>query len=284
MNGEEFVAKMKVILEKAGDASDMSLGWPVVSTDPDCVSDFGCDYEGNLVINGVSFPFNIKDLSAIRYRWNEEYYEGFFRFNFGDNVWIDSIFSECNFGEKCSIQYFDKYIRYKNPNEALSELKKWMSDDNKIQVHESEKNSEENVLEQSEIMVFECDAHLHEIENEHIRTATELTFHKTLPQMMASLSDEKKRACALIDFQNLLSTVQKEGDAANLHENDFYKAWPQFVDALLGWMIEIPDVNVKSKTFEVFDQVLSETITKLMIIGLGNGAISLGELSGNSEA
>ena len=109
MKNEEFVTKMREILTKAGEAADMSLDWQVVSEDPDCVADFGCDGAGNLVIQGDSFPLKISDVTGIRYRWNGETdaSDCFFRFDFGKSAYLDCCFSDCEVGQMYHVKYRD---------------------------------------------------------------------------------------------------------------------------------------------------------------------------------
>lgn len=107
----EFEQQMKTILRKASEASEMSLEWQLVSGDPDCVADFGCDHEGCLVISGESFPLKICDMTGIRYRYNSEtdYSDCFYRFDFGNNIHLDCCFSDCETGHMYHVKYNDTY-------------------------------------------------------------------------------------------------------------------------------------------------------------------------------
>lgn len=121
----EFVEEMKKILRKAGEASDMCLTWQLVSGDPDCVADFGCDHEGNLVIQGDSFPLKIKNMTGIRYRWNGETdgSDCFYRYDFGDNIYLDCCFDYCSTGDLYHVKYNDTYKTCLGKAEAIELLK-----------------------------------------------------------------------------------------------------------------------------------------------------------------
>lgn len=59
MTNNEFETKLKEILKKAGEMANISLGWMVVSNDPDYDADFGIDLEGNLILGQKrrGFPY-----------------------------------------------------------------------------------------------------------------------------------------------------------------------------------------------------------------------------------
>ena len=114
MDKTEFVDRMNYILDKASDASDMDLTWHVVSADPDVVADFGCDSEGNLVIDGRSLPtLKLEDLTNIRYRFNPETDDSdcFIRFDFGLFSYLDVCFSDCEFAHMLHASIRERDIR-----------------------------------------------------------------------------------------------------------------------------------------------------------------------------
>ena len=121
MTNAEFAARMKEILVKAQDASGVCLNWRLVSDDPDCVADFGCDRDGNLVIQGDSFPLKISEMTNIRYRWNNETDDSdcYFRFDFGKENYLDCCFSDCDMGQWFHIRYNGVYKTCLKQNEAI---------------------------------------------------------------------------------------------------------------------------------------------------------------------
>jgi len=125
MEIHEFEKQMKKILRKASEASDMNLEWQLVSGDPDCVADFGCDSEGNLAIGGDSFLLKIQDMTGIRYKWNAETDDSdcFFRFDFGKNIFLDCCFSDCETGHMYHVKYNDTYQTCMGKDEAIDLVK-----------------------------------------------------------------------------------------------------------------------------------------------------------------
>ena len=128
----EFEKQMKKILHKASEASGMSLEWQLVSCDPDCVSDFGCDSDGSLTIGGDSFLLKIKDMTRIRYRWNEETDDSdcFYRFDFGKNIYLDCCFNDCTTGCYYHVKYFDTHKALLNKDQAIELIKQCIEKDN----------------------------------------------------------------------------------------------------------------------------------------------------------
>lgn len=123
----EFEKQLKIILRKVSEASDMNLEWVLVSGDPDCVADFGCDNEGNLVIDEATFPLNIKDMTAIRYRWNSKTdgYDNFIRFDFGKNISLDCcVGSDFDIIHVYNVRYNDAYGSLLEEDEAIDLVKK----------------------------------------------------------------------------------------------------------------------------------------------------------------
>lgn len=122
MTNEQFEEQMKQILKKASDASDMSLTWHVVSTDLDCVADFGCDAHGNLALLEASFPLKIADLTGIRYRWVPEgdYSECFIRFDFGKDIYLDCCFDDCGMGRIYNVRYYNMHKGWLSEEEAIA--------------------------------------------------------------------------------------------------------------------------------------------------------------------
>ena len=99
--------------------------WHIVSGDPDCVADFGCDHKGQLIIDGDSFPLKIQDMTGIRYRGNSETDSSdcFFRFDFGDIIYLDCCFSDCSFGEMYHVKYNDAYKTCLTKDQAIEMIK-----------------------------------------------------------------------------------------------------------------------------------------------------------------
>lgn len=125
MEVEKFISRMKEILEKAGNDSEMCLDWLLVSGDPDVVADFGVDYEGNLVIDEKSFPISIESITQIRYRWNSEtdYSDCFYRFEFGENH-LDACFGDCGLTGDYHVRFNNKEktcMKYEEAVKFLSE-------------------------------------------------------------------------------------------------------------------------------------------------------------------
>ena len=133
MENFEFEKQMKKILEKASEASNLCLDWHLVSGDPDCVADFGCDHDGNLVINCDSFPLKIKDMTGIRYRGYSELdsSDGFFRFDFGKNIYLDCHFNDCDTGHMYHVKYYDTYKTCLKKDDAIALIQQCLDSDNK---------------------------------------------------------------------------------------------------------------------------------------------------------
>lgn len=68
MTKNEFVAKLKEILKKAGDITGIPLDWMVVSNDPDCDADFGINPDGKLILGQKQTWLPLSKLKSIRYR------------------------------------------------------------------------------------------------------------------------------------------------------------------------------------------------------------------------
>lgn len=124
MTNEMYKERMKQVLVKASDVSEMCLTWCLVSTDPDCVAEFGCDADGNLVLMGDSFPLKISDLTNIRYHWNPEwdYDGGFIRFDFGKEIHLDCWFDDCSMGDLYHVRYYDVHKTGLNRGKAIAFL------------------------------------------------------------------------------------------------------------------------------------------------------------------
>lgn len=124
----EFEEQMKKILCKASEASDLYLDGYTVSCDPDFIADFGCDHIGRFSIEGNSFPLKIQDMTEIRYRCNSDtsnydFSDCFFRFNFGDSIYLDCYFDECSMGETFHVKYNDTDKFRLNKTQAIELLK-----------------------------------------------------------------------------------------------------------------------------------------------------------------
>lgn len=125
MEKNEFEIVVKRVLEKLGNALDMDLTWCFVSTDPDALADFGCDIDGNLVINGISFPMQIKDIDSIRFKPYPDDFRGYVRFESNDDFYIECLFTDCDFGEEFNIKYLE-HISTLKKSVARVTLNDWM--------------------------------------------------------------------------------------------------------------------------------------------------------------
>ncbi|MBQ4283758.1 MAG: leucine-rich repeat domain-containing protein, partial [Lachnospira sp.] len=72
MEVKEYVEKLRETFKKVGDMSGENFDYVIISDDPDCDADYGIDYNGNLVINGLSTFLPVKELEHIRYRGTED--------------------------------------------------------------------------------------------------------------------------------------------------------------------------------------------------------------------
>lgn len=124
MTNEQFEETLKRVLAKAKEASNLNHTIGEVSTDPDCVTDFGCDGEGNLVLNGYSFPLKISDMTNIRYHWDgENINEGYIRFDFGDDLYFNCIYDDYGIAEEYIINYKGTEKTCLDRKEAISALR-----------------------------------------------------------------------------------------------------------------------------------------------------------------
>ena len=120
----EFVEQMERVLNKVREESGLSWEWLLVSGDPDCVADFGCDYEGNFCIGGEAFPLKIKDMTGIRYRWCEENdgEDSFLRFDFGDQKYVDYHFAAYEVSCLYCVKHNNTYDAYISKDRAIARL------------------------------------------------------------------------------------------------------------------------------------------------------------------
>ena len=107
MTIKNFEEQMKNVLHKMSEASGLDFEEIIVDADPDCIADFGSDYEGNLCLYGESLPLKINDMTGIRFRWDGETYDpcGFVRCDFGENIHLDCCFDDY----ACEYVYHVKY-------------------------------------------------------------------------------------------------------------------------------------------------------------------------------
>lgn len=124
MTNEEFKNRVTEILKKASIASDLDLSWLLVSDDPDCIADFGCDRNGNIILMEDTYPLKINDLTDIRYRYikDSSAENCYLRFEFGKEVNLDFHFDESCMGDRISFKYHDENKWFLYPNDAIKHL------------------------------------------------------------------------------------------------------------------------------------------------------------------
>lgn len=132
-------------------------------------------------------------------------------------------------------------------------------------------------------MKINYEKYVNEISNDKLRNTMIETFETLFPRMIAQCEDESVSSKLFISFDNLLKAVRSNG-TASISIDDYMVGYyfHDYVKALLGILDSLDSdswKDDKENVFDVFENVLFETIFELILKGAKNGTISMEELN-----
>lgn len=132
-------------------------------------------------------------------------------------------------------------------------------------------------------MKINYEKYINEISNDKLRNAMTETFETMFPHMIARCEDESVSSKLFISLDNLLTAVRNNG-TENIPIDEYMIGYyfHDYVKALLGFLDSLDSdtwKEDKENVFNVFENVLFETIFELILKGIKNGTISMEELN-----
>lgn len=132
-------------------------------------------------------------------------------------------------------------------------------------------------------MKINYEKYINEISNDKLRNAMTETFETMFPYMIARCEDESVSSKLFISLDNLLTAVRNNG-TENIPIDEYMVGYyfHDYVKTLLDLLDSMDSDSWKEdkeNVFDVFENVLFETIFELILKGIKNGTISMEELN-----